>query len=90
MHRLQETSPSVQFNLSFDVERTPCRRRPQHQKSKTTAERNQTSPRLTELSKLGCVEALPDLRKVGDDAPAAAWSITPKGKALLAHWGGEQ
>ncbi|MEN3335670.1 MAG: hypothetical protein V7641_5035 [Blastocatellia bacterium] len=48
-----------------------------------TAERNQVSPRLSEMAEAGCVEALDELRVVGDDTPATAWKITPRGQLLI-------
>jgi hypothetical protein len=47
-----------------------------------TAERNQTAPRLSELADMGAVEA-GEVRRVGTDAPAVTWAITPRGLALL-------
>jgi hypothetical protein len=48
-----------------------------------SAERNQISPRLTELKEAGCVEALDFLRRVAGDAPASVWRITPRGLLYL-------
>lgn len=49
----------------------------------SSAERNATSPRLSELAEVGCVETLEELRIVGNDAPASVWQITEKGKLFL-------
>lgn len=54
------------------------------------AERNAVSPRTSELAKAGCIEALPDLRTVGDDAPASVWAINRRGIELLEHLRREQ
>lgn len=55
-----------------------------------SAERNQVSPRLTELSKAGCVETLEELRQIGIDDPASAWCITKRGRLYLLQTGGRE
>jgi hypothetical protein len=50
-----------------------------------SAERNQISPRLTELADVGAVESLDDLRQVGSDPPASVWAITSRGRLMLDH-----
>jgi hypothetical protein len=50
-----------------------------------TAERNQTAPRISELADAGCVEALGELRKVGNDAPASVWRMAERGRLLIDH-----
>lgn len=50
-----------------------------------TAERNATSPRLSECAEAGLVETLEELRVVGSDAPASVWKITDKGVEFLNH-----
>lgn len=49
------------------------------------AERNATSPRLSECAEAGLVETLEELRTVGNDAPASVWKITERGILLLEH-----
>lgn len=49
----------------------------------TTAERNQVSPRISELAEADYIEALDDLRTVGDDPPASVWKITQRGRLVL-------
>lgn len=55
------------------------------------AERNQISPRLTELLEAGCLEnpAAADgriyLKRVPGDAPASVWRLTARGRVLLDH-----
>lgn len=47
------------------------------------AERNNVSPRLTELLEAGCVEQPNYQKKVQGQAPAGVWRITAKGRDLL-------
>jgi hypothetical protein len=48
------------------------------------AERNNVSPRLTELLEAGCVESVPDFLKAGRGEPSASvWRLTSKGIDLL-------
>jgi DNA-binding transcriptional ArsR family regulator len=49
----------------------------------TTAERNQVSPRLSELAEADYIEALDELRTVDDDPPASVWKITQRGRLVL-------
>ena len=54
------------------------------------AERNNVSPRLTELLGAGCVENpldsdRPYLKRVSNDPPASVWRITARGHLFLAH-----
>lgn len=47
------------------------------------AERNNVSPRLTELLKAGCIEQPDYLKKIPGEAAAGVWRITDKGRDLL-------
>lgn len=47
------------------------------------AERNQVSPRISEATEAGCIEALEELRTVGSEPPASVWKITERGLLLL-------
>ena len=48
-----------------------------------SAERNNVSPRLTELLEAGCVEQPDYLKQVYGEAAAGVWRITDKGRDLL-------
>lgn len=51
-----------------------------------SAERNDVSPRLSELLDAGCVENPPFfLKRVGSDATATVWRITERGRLLSNH-----
>lgn len=47
------------------------------------AERNNVSPRLTELLEAGCVEQPAYSKKLPGQAAAGVWRITEKGRAML-------
>lgn len=47
------------------------------------AERNQVSPRLTELLEAGCVEQPDYLKRLPGEAAAGVWRLTTKGGELL-------
>lgn len=48
-----------------------------------SAERNQVSPRLTELLEAGCIEQPDYLKKLPGEAAAGVWRITDKGREML-------
>lgn len=50
-----------------------------------SAERNQISPRLTELLLAGCLENPDYLKSVPGDSTASCWRITERGRLLIEH-----